>query len=86
MNNAQLRKVMKFQLRNLSTSDKKITDTTIHNTVLSDSDGFGSANSMRIYKSFIRYTIIQSGHEDKPWPKDWMKLTVAELSNKLIGE
>ncbi len=80
----QLREVMKFHLRNFSTDPNSVTDDTVHSTVLSDSDGFGTATSKRIYKSFIRWTLITNDHEDKSWPTNWMDLTVAQLAPELL--
>lgn len=81
----QLREVMKFHLENFLTADIIITDDTIHQDAISANDGFGSANSKRIYKSFIRWTIINRGHEDKAWPKKWMEMSVTDLSEKLLS-
>lgn len=84
MTSEQLREIMKYHLNNFSSNGDEITDDTIHNSILSDSDGFGSANSKRIYKAFIRWTLIQAGLEDKVWPGGWIDLSVLDLSNKLI--
>lgn len=86
MNNAQLREVMKYHLKNFSINDVEITDETLHKDILSEEDGIGSANSKRIYRSFIRWTLLQAGEEDKPWPKKWIDLSVADFSTKLIAE
>ncbi|MDX1701960.1 MAG: hypothetical protein R3250_15140 [Melioribacteraceae bacterium] len=82
----QLIEVMKYHLKNFSTNDVEITNDTFHKDILSDSDGFGSANSKRIYKAFIRWTLLQAGLEDKTWPKNWIELSVTELAKKLIAE
>ncbi len=84
MTEEQLKKVMKFHLSNFNDEGVEINDDTIHKEVLSEHDGFGSANSKRIYKSAIRWTIIKQGHEDKPWPNNWMDLSVIELASKLL--
>ena len=82
----QLKEVMKFQLRNLSDANPDdITDDTIHGDVLSG-EGFGTANPQRIYKAFIRYTLIKNGEEDKKWPSNWPQLSVAELADKLLAK
>jgi len=86
MTKDQLMEVMKYHLRNFSSDGDKITDETIHSTVLTDDDGFGSASSKRIYRSFIRWTLKQAGHEDKKWPKNWMELSVSELTEKLLND
>lgn len=84
MNKQQLVDVMKFHLDNFSDSDDPVTNNTKHSEVLSDDDGIGTANSKRIYRSVIRWTLIRGGHEDKAWPSNWIDLTVDELSEKLL--
>jgi len=83
MTSEQLCEIMKYHLKNFSTTDAEITNDTIHKDILSTDDGFGSANSKRIYKAFIRWTLLQAGEEDKTWPKNWMELSVVDLSKKL---
>ena len=80
----QLKSVMKFHLTNFNDEGVDINDQTVHNTVLSDSDGYGSSNSKNIYQSVIRWTMKKNGGEDKPWPGDWMDLSVEKLAPKLI--
>ena len=84
MNTKQLMKIMKFHLENFNDENVKISDATIHNEVLSDSDGYGNASSKNIYKSVIRWSLKKNGNEDVEWPSDWMNLSVEELANKLI--
>ena len=84
MTQKQLQSVMKFQLKNFNHTDAPITNQTIHKNILTDSDGFGTATSKRIYKAFIRWTIKRQNKEDKPWPKNWMDLSVEELAAKII--
>ncbi|MEM8497928.1 MAG: hypothetical protein AAF542_07885 [Pseudomonadota bacterium] len=84
MNTQQLKSVMRFHLDNFSDSEDPVTNDTVHSAILSDDDGFGAANSKRIYKAVIRWTLIREGHEDKAWPLDWIDLTVNELSEQLL--
>ena len=42
MTQQQLMEVMKFHLKNFNDEGVVISDDTIHNTVLSDSDGYGT--------------------------------------------
>ncbi len=46
--------------------------------------GAGTAISPRIFKSFIRYSLIQAGNGDKPWPKNGQNLTIDKLAPKII--
>ena len=80
----QLKEVMKYQLGNFNDEGVAISDTTVHNEVLSDSDGYGQANSKTIYKLVIRRTLIREGHEDRSWPAGWMDLSVEELAPLLL--
>lgn len=85
MTEAQLRGVMKFHLKTFRTDASiTISNDTVHGKVLSDKDGFGQANSKRIYRSFIRWTLVVSGEKDRAWPANWMELTVKELAAKLL--
>ena len=87
MNNATLRKnneILSSNIfKNFSTENIEITDKALHKRILSDTDGIGSANSKRIYKSFIRWTLSRYGVK-KPWPNNWIDLSVVDLSNKFI--
>ena len=84
MNIEQLKKVMKYHLANFNDEGVEINDNTIHNTVLSATDGYGNANSKYIYRAVIRWTLKKNGHEDKPWPSDWFVKSVAYLAGKII--
>jgi hypothetical protein len=80
----QLKSVMKYHLKNFNDKGGSINDNTVHSDVLSDSDGFGTANSKRIYKALIRRTLKREGHKDRRWPNDWMELSVKKLAPELI--
>lgn len=82
----QLKSVMKFHLKNFNDEGVPINDETIHKDVLSEDDGFGTANSKNIYKALIRRTLKREGHKDKRWPDNWMDLSVGELAPRLIDE
>ena len=84
MTQEQLKNVMKFHLKNFNDEGVVINDDTIHSTVLSDSDGYGSSNSKTIYRSVIRWTMKKNGHEDKPWPPDWFEKSVECLSSCIL--
>lgn len=84
MTHEQLKEVMKFHMKNFNDEGVKITDSTIHNQVLSASDGFGTANSKTIYHSSIRWTMRRNGHQDKPWPKDWFDKDIEYLSSEIL--
>ena len=84
MTQKQLKEVMKFHLSNFNDEGVEINDDTIHDTVLSDSDGYGAANSKSIYRAVIRWTMKKNGHQDKPWPSDWFNKSVEYLSSKIL--
>jgi hypothetical protein len=84
MTQDQLKEVMKFQLKNFNDEHVTISDITIHNTVLSETDNYGDSNSKNLYRAFIRWTMVKNGHEDKPWPGDWFEKDVSYLSSKII--
>lgn len=84
MNIDQMKNVMKYHLNNFNDEGVDIDDNTIHNQVLSDSDGFGRATSMRIYKAAMRWTLKKEKHKDKKWPQNWMKMSVDSLASKLL--
>ncbi len=80
----QLKEVMKFQLQNFSKDERTIDDNTIHGDVLSDDDGFGHVNPVKIYRDAIRFTLKKEGHELKKWPDNWLKQSVSELASQII--
>lgn len=80
----QLKSVMKFHLKNFNDEGVSIDNETIHKSVLSEDDGFGTANSKSIYKALIRRTLVSNGHEDKRWPDSWMDLSVNGLAPRLL--
>ena len=82
---SQLKEIMKYHLRSFNDENVRITDNTVHNEVLDTNDMFGSVNSKKLYKNFIRYTIKKNNFEDKNWPGKWMELSVSELANTLIS-
>lgn len=84
MDQQQLKDVMLYHLQNFNDEAVTLDENTVHETVLSSSDGFGPSNSKNIYRGVIRWTLKKQKMEDKPWPKDWMKSTVADLASKLI--
>lgn len=84
LNQTQLRNAIKFQLGNFSSSSDPVSDDTVFSEILSNDDGIGTANSKRIFKSFIRWTLIRNGAEDVNWPANWIDLTVSQLAEKLI--
>ncbi len=75
---------MIFHLGNFNTQGVTIDDNTIHNTVLSTGDGFGTANSKNIYRASIRWTLQTNGMQDKPWPSDWFTNSVTYLATNII--
>ncbi|MDX1911575.1 MAG: hypothetical protein SFV22_08830 [Saprospiraceae bacterium] len=85
MTQQQLIEVMKYHLRNFNDEGvNPVDENVIHHQILSASDGIGRANSKDIYKAFVRWTLIRSGHADKNWPDNWMETTVLSLSSKLL--
>jgi len=81
----QLKQVMKFHLSNFNDEGVTISDDTIHNTVLSDSDSLTpQTSSMNVYRGLIIWTLSKNGQAIKPWPNDWMESSVADLAQNLI--
>lgn len=80
----QLKEVMKYHLGNFNDEGVDINDDTIHDQVLSASDGYGAANSKNIYRSVLRWTLKKNGHQDKRWPAKWMEMSVNELASKIL--
>lgn len=59
--------------------------TTIHNEVLSKTDGFkGVGDSASLYKGSILWTIWANGGNKVAWPAHWLTLSVKELADIII--
>ncbi len=80
----QLKQVMKYHLKSFNDEGVQINDQTAHNTILSDSDGLGNANSKAIYRALIRWTMIKNNHKDVIWPSNWFEKDVSYLAAKII--
>lgn len=80
----QLSDTMIFHLGNLSRKKKQVTEDTVHSEVLSSTDGFGASNSKNIYRASVRWTLKYAKKQDKPWPRNWMELSVKDLASKLL--
>jgi hypothetical protein len=81
----QLRAAMKAMLRHFNDEGLTINDATVHNTVLSATDGFGSSNSKNIYRQSVQWTLITNADLRPRWPGDWMEQSVSELASKLLA-
>lgn len=83
-----LKNVMKFHLGNFakahSQNNVAVSDETIHEDVLRTDDGIGNSNSKNIYRALVRWQVKREKAKDKPWPGNWMKITVADLASRLI--
>jgi len=78
-------KIMLYELESFNDEGVELSETTVHNEVLSDDDGFGSATSKNIYRSSIRWVLAKNGYKDLPWPSNWMEWSVADLAEKLLN-
>lgn len=86
MTQSQLEAVMMFQLEAFSTTGAFVDRDTVHNTILGTTDGFGgSVSSASIYKSFVRFSIVQASETDRRWPTNWLTFSVADLATRLLG-
>lgn len=76
--------IMLYELAGFNDEGVELSDSTIHNEVLSDSDGIGSATSKNIYRASIRWVLANNGYEDAKWPSEWMTITVDDLAIELL--
>lgn len=84
MEQQQLQEVMKYQLGNFNDENVQISDDTLHNEVLSETDGFEGSNSAAIYPLLVKWTLNNNGDQVKPWPTDWLTKSVKDLAAALI--
>ncbi|WP_234859173.1 hypothetical protein [Aquimarina aquimarini] len=75
---------MIYHAKNLTDTDTDITKDTIHKDVLNRDVGVTSLQAKRLYKGFIRYTLLINDREDKPWPKSWFDKSLEDLATKLL--
>lgn len=80
MTTRQMKTVMKGFLTHYNDEGIDVNDSTIHNTVLSASDGLAGISSMTMYKSDLVYVIRRNSHPEKKWPDNWMSLSVSDLA------
>ena len=83
---SQLMNVMKYQLKHFNDEGVVIDNDTIHDTVLSDNDGFSTQTASKsVYKGVIRWTLAKAKQDDRDWPADWMSMSVADLAAELLS-
>lgn len=80
----QIRSILRFHLKNLSTSGAPTTDDTVFSGALSDLS-IGGMSARVLFKAVSRRDIVINGGIDKPWPSNWLTLTVATLAPKLVA-
>ncbi|WP_103866152.1 hypothetical protein [Aquimarina sp. I32.4] len=84
MTKENLIEVMIYHAKNLTDTDIDITKDTIHKDVLNRDVGVTSLQAKRLYKGFIRYTLLINDREDKSWPKSWFDKSLENLATKLL--
>jgi hypothetical protein len=47
-------------------------------------DGIGTATSRRIFKSSVIYTLYVNNVRIKPWPNNWVSVSIDGLAPKLL--
>jgi len=82
LNKDQLKTRMRDLLLYFDDEGITITDDTIHNQVLSDSDGH-PLSSEELYNMVITQKLFVNGNPDRAWPSDWMGTSVDTLAGKL---
>ncbi|HKI02989.1 MAG TPA: hypothetical protein VKK31_13520 [Thermoanaerobaculia bacterium] len=81
----QIKTILKFTLTSFNQGEP-VTDETVFNTILSETNGFTPAtSSKRIFKSLVRFGLANNNHPDVAWPTDWMDKTIAELAEILAN-
>jgi len=84
MSKKRLETIMIGALKLFNRTEPTVNRDTIHDSVLNTDDGAGTATSSRLYKGIIRNVMVNEGHEDKKWPKDWMTMDIKSLAGKII--
>lgn len=78
---------MKVKLQAFNNEGVDITSDTIHNVVLSETDGFKpSQSSAKLYKGAILWTIWANGGKNVKWPANWLEQSVTELAEFLMSK
>ena len=80
---ASLRAFMKLTLPIFNDEGVAISDSTVHNTVLSKSDGFPPSNSMNVYQMIIQFRLFKDTDRIGTWPANWMAKSVADVARPL---
>jgi hypothetical protein len=80
----QILAICKYYLASFNDEHVPINADTIHDTVLSDSDGLTpQTSSKKLYKGLVNYALDHNGHPVKNWPTDWMKISADALATHL---
>lgn len=74
--------ILRYHLRNLSTSGSPVDDATVFADALSDLN-VGGLSSQVLFKALSRRDIVRNGGTDRTWPGNWLELTVATLAPQL---
>lgn len=85
-NQTALLEVVKYELRSPVLNDENIevTDDTVLNEILSETDGVGASNSKTIFESAIRWVIERNKLTGKTWPQNWIALSAKQFAETIV--
>lgn len=84
MTQDNLEQIMVRMIIPFNDENARVSVDTIHKEVLSDSDGFGPANSKNAYRMGVGRFLWKYKVKQKTWPRNWMDISIRELASKLI--
>lgn len=81
---SKVKVILRFHLRNLSTSGMPVDDDTVFAGALSD-QAIADMSARSLFKALSRRDVVNNGGLDKPWPAKWLELSVGMLAPELAS-
>lgn len=76
----KLNVILVRHLQNINRTRETINKTTIYKDILTTNDGMGGLSSSDLYQLLVQNHIKSLNKPQKVWPRNWLDLTVEDLS------
>lgn len=79
----KLNRMLVQHLININRTRLEVCNATILKNILKDNDGMGGLNSSDLYQLLVQNSIKSYNQQLKSWPKNWLELSVWDLSEQI---